>query len=570
MASAGNPVLSHTFAYNGAVAWGTSDKARASFTVPDNVHHLTITAAGGTGKAGGAGYAITGQGGPGGAGGQVVETIAVWPGEVLTIQPGADGSHGGTAYGDFYGGMYGSGDSSGGNGGWGGGASVVLLDGQIVAVAGGGGGGGGGGAVAGYTGGSGGSGIRGAGTGGSGLGAGSAGSGSWGSTAGEPGENAGYYSYAGGGGGGGGGWNSATGDGGGSRGGGGSGGAGGGGGAAGGSSYAAPDATGVGFSEAPRRYVGTVYPPDSDAYGDPGWVTLSWQQSISTALSVPAGPTPYGRPVTLTDTLTPPAGGYAAATGTVTFTDQDLYGDPANTLATVPVVDGVARFTTTALGIGTHAIRAVYNGDSNYDSLASDFAYPQIGAPDTTLSLVPNPIAFGAHPVKTATTRTVTVTNTGSIPWQLTRVASDNASFSVPSGGCFAGPVQPGHSCTLTASFRPAVTGATSATLTLTSNFPAQSLRATGTGLPPAPAVTAISPRSGPAAGGTRVTVTGSNFIKVSAITIGTAALKKISCASRSTCTGVTPAGHHVHDIQVHTASGTSRATTADRFTYRG
>jgi Bacterial Ig-like domain (group 3)/Abnormal spindle-like microcephaly-assoc'd, ASPM-SPD-2-Hydin len=478
----GNPLISRTFAYNGEYVTGSSSNAGTTFTVPANVHHLTITAAGGAGRRGFLGYPPDGQAGAGGSGGQVVETIAVFPGDALYIQPGADGGHGGTAYGNFYGGDYGEGDAYSGSGGRGGGASVVLLNGDLVAVAGGGGGGGGAGVIGAYTGGAGGSGIRGSGSDGTGYGAGSGGSGSWGATYGQTGEEAGLLSYGGGGGGGGGGWNPATGAGGGSRGRGGYGGGGGGGGGAGGSSFAAPSATAVAFSEAPRTDVATVY-PGWEQYGYyPGWVKLSWRPSVSSALSTTRGTTPYGRSVTLTDTLTPPAVGGPTATGTVTFVEVDIDTYEATTLATVPVVNGTATYATTSLAVGTHAVRAVYNGDGNYESVTSSFAYPRIGPPDRSLTLTPNPVDFGSLPVHTLRTRTVTVTNTGSVSWELIVAASDNGAVNLPSGTCYTTRVQPGGTCTFVVSLQPGNPGPVTGTLTLTTNFGTRTLTVTGTG----------------------------------------------------------------------------------------
>jgi hypothetical protein len=84
---------------------------------------------------------------------------------------------------------------------------------------------------------------------------------------------------------------------------------------------------------------------------------------------------------------------------------------------------------------------------------------------------------------------------------------------------------------------------------------------------PAAPVVTGISPSSGPAAGGTAVTVTGSNLSGGSVAFGGTAATG-VSC-SASSCTATSPAGTGMVGVTVTTSAGTSATSTADDFTYQ-
>ena len=128
-----------------------------NWTVPAGVTSINVDLVGAGGGGGGndsrAGYA-------GSAGGSVTGTIAVSPGDVVTIgvgqggRPGGSGVRGsgggaggasfnGVAAGGNGGNAGGSGTSGGGGGG--GGATAILVNGNIVAVAAGGGGGGGGG-----------------------------------------------------------------------------------------------------------------------------------------------------------------------------------------------------------------------------------------------------------------------------------------------------------------------------------------------------------------------------------------------------------------------------------------
>jgi len=58
----------------------------------------------------------------------------------------------------------------------------------------------------------------------------------------------------------------------------------------------------------------------------------------------------------------------------------------------------------------------------------------------------------------------------------------------------------------------------------------------------PAPTVTGVSPNSGPAAGGTSVTVTGTNFVAGATVTFGGISASNVSVTSGTTLTAVTPA----------------------------
>ncbi|WP_327389218.1 IPT/TIG domain-containing protein [Streptomyces microflavus] len=83
-----------------------------------------------------------------------------------------------------------------------------------------------------------------------------------------------------------------------------------------------------------------------------------------------------------------------------------------------------------------------------------------------------------------------------------------------------------------------------------------------------APAVTGISPSSGTTAGGTSVTITGTDLNGATSIDFGGTPATAISCTATS-CTATSPAhaAGAVH-VRVTTPGGTSPATAADQFTY--
>ncbi|WP_263378574.1 IPT/TIG domain-containing protein [Granulicella paludicola] len=83
------------------------------------------------------------------------------------------------------------------------------------------------------------------------------------------------------------------------------------------------------------------------------------------------------------------------------------------------------------------------------------------------------------------------------------------------------------------------------------------------------PTVTAISPTSGSAAGGTTVTITGTKFASGATVSFGGAAASSVTYVSATRVTAVSPPGDiGVVDITVTTAAGTSPVVTADKFTY--
>lgn len=128
--------------------------APQNYTIPPCVTTVTVEA---WGAGGGGGGVDTYTGSPGGGGAYAYATLAVTPGQVLTVYVGCGGLQGGACQGNGPGGAGGYGYGSGGNGGnsgpngcsgpggGGGGGSAVLNGATVLVVAGGGGGGGGGG-----------------------------------------------------------------------------------------------------------------------------------------------------------------------------------------------------------------------------------------------------------------------------------------------------------------------------------------------------------------------------------------------------------------------------------------
>ena len=84
-----------------------------------------------------------------------------------------------------------------------------------------------------------------------------------------------------------------------------------------------------------------------------------------------------------------------------------------------------------------------------------------------------------------------------------------------------------------------------------------------------APTVTGLNPTSGPAAGGTTVTITGTGLTAATAVDFGTTPATDVTVVNDTTVTAVSPAGTGTVDVTVTTPTGTSATSAADQFTFR-
>jgi hypothetical protein len=428
-ASAGTVTV--PFAYTGAAQ---------TWTVPANVHHITITAIGASGGTGGDFAPAPGLGA------MAQGAIAVTPNEVLQVNVGGKGTDGRTL------------DSASscdtrqfaGTGGGGGGASDVrgapdgLADRLVVGGGGGGSGGGGsqedagtGSALPGGPGGAGGypdggAGHQGDGTSsppadaGGGTQVGGGGGGTGGSSAGASGSSGtggngagpgdtfcttdanvaltgGVGGFNGGGTGGGAGVLNTFGIAGGGGGGGGL--NGGGGGAAGQSLGANPDpgngGTGGGGGSSLVPSGGQGDTPSAAANTGDGSVSIAYKVSPAATLTSSASPSVFGQSVTFTDTL---CGTGATPTGSVSFTDG------TSSLGSSVLSPGggtnCAQATLSMAGLttATHPITASYGGDPNLDGVDASLSQV-VNKADTTVALSPVPTTsvFGQQVTLTAT-----------------------------------------------------------------------------------------------------------------------------------------------------------------------
>ncbi len=131
-----------------------------------------------------------------------------------------------------------------------------------------------------------------------------------------------------------------------------------------------------------------------------GQVTAGVGVTSSAAASV------VGQSVTLTATITPPAG--AGPTGTVQFYDNGTALGPAETVS-----GGAATLTTSALALGSHPITAIYSGDGNFTGATTAASFPQVVNQAGTTTVVTSSANPGEVGVPITYTATVTVNGPG-------------------------------------------------------------------------------------------------------------------------------------------------------------
>jgi hypothetical protein len=82
------------------------------------------------------------------------------------------------------------------------------------------------------------------------------------------------------------------------------------------------------------------------------------------------------------------------------------------------------------------------------------------------------------------------------------------------------------------------------------------------------PTVTAVGPNLGRTAGGTSVTVSGTNFVPGATVAFGASAGTSVTVVSATSLTVISPAGAGTVDVKVTTPLGTTTISAADQFTY--
>jgi IPT/TIG domain len=260
------------------------------------------------------------------------------------------------------------------------------------------------------------------------------------------------------------------------------------------------------------------------------FVAVSGPPPTVTGVSPSNGSTAGGTAVTITGTN-------FAAGATVTF------GSAAGT--NVVVVSGTQITATTPPGSAGAVMVTVSNPGGQSGGLAGAFTYI---APPTLTSVSPNSgLAVGGTAV------TLTGTNFAS-------------GATVTFGGTAATNVTVSNSTTITATTPAHAAGAVTVTVT-NSNGLSGSLASGFTYIAP-PTVTGVSPSSGTTAGGTAVTITGTNFAAGATVTFGIAAATNVVVVSATQITATTPAGSAGAVTVTVTNPGSQSGSLANGYTY--
>ena len=253
-----------------------------------------------------------------------------------------------------------------------------------------------------------------------------------------------------------------------------------------------------------------------------------------TGLSPTTGPAAGGTLVTITGTSF--TGATAVDFGTVAATDVTVVSDTSIT-ADSPAGTGTVDVTVTTPA-GTSPISA-----------ADQFTFAAVAAPTVTgLSPTTGPAAGGTL---------VTITGT-----------SFTGATAVDFGTAAATDVTVVNDTTITAD-SPAGTGTVDVTVTTPAGTsPISAADQFTFAAVAAPTITGLSPTTGPAAGGTVVTITGTGFTGATAVDFGTVAATNVTVVNATTITAVSPAGSGTVNVTVIAPAGTSATSTADQFTF--
>ncbi len=246
-----------------------------------------------------------------------------------------------------------------------------------------------------------------------------------------------------------------------------------------------------------------------------------------TSISPTSGPAVGGTDVTITGTgLNGATAVMFGATAATAFTVDSATPDHGDVTA----------------GTGTVDVRVTTPGGTSATGAAAQFTY--VAPTVTSVSPAAGPTAGGTL---------VTITGT-----RFTGVTAVTFGATAATGFTV-------NSATEITATAPAGTGTVDVTVTTAEGTSAISSADRFTYVP-APVVTSVSPTSGPTAGGTTVTITGTNLGTVNDVEFGAANAASFTSLSNTSISAVTPAGTGSVTIRVSTAGGTHDSNVT--FTY--
>lgn len=241
-------------------------------------------------------------------------------------------------------------------------------------------------------------------------------------------------------------------------------------------------------------------------------------------------------------------------------------GNPTSFAVGSTTTSGGGSVTINAAGLATYTPATSFRGNdtftytatNGYGTSASRTVTVPVNNPTFSVTL---PSATGNVGVAYNTAATPVMMSGGAAPYSNFSATGLPTGLSMNASGVISG--------TPTA----ATTATVSVTATDSSNTPYTNTSAPATATltiasVPAPTVTGISPSVGPAAGGTIVTITGTNLLNASAVSFGGSAGTSVVVNSATQITVTSPAGANTVDVRVTTPGGQSAISAADEFTY--
>ncbi|SCB46735.1 Putative Ig domain-containing protein, partial [Rhizobium miluonense] len=173
-----------------------------------------------------------------------------------------------------------------------------------------------------------------------------------------------------------------------------------------------------------------------------------------------------------------------------------------------------------------------------------------------------------AYPVLTQGSTSATLTMTASAAGNVTLTPSATGLTFAPTTLNFSGGATQSFTVTAASNAGPGAIAVSYALSGASASFYATPPAGSITVNRPAPTISSISPLSGPATGGTTVTITGTDLTAATAVTFGATAAAGFTVNSATSITATAPAGTGTVDVRVTTPGGTSATSAADQFTY--
>jgi hypothetical protein len=237
----------------------------------------------------------------------------------------------------------------------------------------------------------------------------------------------------------------------------------------------------------------------------------------------------------------------ATPTGTLTFRIDNVDQAP------VTLSGGIATFSTSTLPAGSHDVSALYGGDDTFAASSATALSQSVrskAASQIHLESSGSPSVPGQTVTFTATVAAVGTgvagTPTGTVSFSVDGTEQSPAAALVDGVATFS-------TSTLTLAGSPHTVGAIYNGDAVFGTSPTSTQQALF-------GISGIAPASGPNAGGTSVTVTGSSFTGATEVRFGATPATRFTVDSDSTITAVAPAGTGVVDVAVTAPAGTSNA----------